>query len=89
MTDTESLAADLAATTRCGSMDHVTPRTRPRPTSEPVAVKLPPEVEARVRAGIEASERGDVLELTPQEAEHYYKTGELPERVTRWAASRG
>jgi hypothetical protein len=51
-------------------------------------VKLRPEVEARVRAGGEVSERGDVLELTPHEAEHYYETGELPERVARWAASR-
>jgi hypothetical protein len=46
-------------------------------------------VEDQVRAGIEASDRGDVMELTSEEAEHYYDTGELPERVERWAASRG
>jgi hypothetical protein len=61
------------------------PRTRPSP--EPVEAKLPPEVEADVRAGIEAAMRGETIALTREEAEHYYETGELPERVERWAAS--
>jgi len=43
-----------------------------------------------VRAGIEASERGDGLTLTAEEAERYFATGVLPERVTKWyRASRG
>ncbi len=49
--------------------------------------KLPPEVEADVRAGIEAAMRGETIALTREEAEHYYETGELPERGQRWAAS--
>jgi hypothetical protein len=44
---------------------------------------------ARARAGIEASERDEVVELTEEEAESYCETGVLPERVTKWAASRG
>jgi hypothetical protein len=62
--------------------------TRPRPT-EPVRAELPRDVEAQVRAGIEACERGETMALTAEEAERYYETGELPERVERWAASRG
>lgn len=56
---------------------------------QPPPAELPKDVEDQVRAGIEASDRGDVMELTPEEAEHYYDTGELPERVELWAASRG
>jgi hypothetical protein len=51
----------------------------------------------QLRAGLEAEARGDGLDLTPQEAEHYFDTGELPERVQhageawaeQWHASRG
>jgi hypothetical protein len=64
--------------------------SRPTPRlSQPPRAELPKDVEDQVRAGIEASDRGDVMELTSEEAEHYYDTGELPERVERWAASRG
>ncbi len=61
------------------------PRARPRP--EPVETKLPSDVEGDVRAGIEAALRGETITLTREEAERYYETGELPERVERWAAS--
>jgi hypothetical protein len=49
----------------------------------------PQDERARVLAGIEASERGEGIELTAEEAEHYYASGVLPERVTKWAGSRG
>jgi hypothetical protein len=62
------------------------PRARPR-IAEPVRADLPPDAEAQVRAGIEASLRDDAMALTADEAEHYYDTGELPERVERWAGS--
>jgi hypothetical protein len=61
-------------------------RSHPLPI-EPVQAELPPDVEAQLRAGIEACERGETMRLTAQEAEHYLETGELPERVERWAAS--
>jgi hypothetical protein len=63
------------------------PRTRQNGPA-PVACKLPAAVERLLREGIEASESDEAIALTPQEAEHYYATGELPERVERWAASR-
>ena len=50
---------------------------------------MSPEEERRVRAGINASEADDAMELTAEEAEAYYETGVLPDRVTTWAASRG
>jgi hypothetical protein len=59
------------------------PRARPKP----IEAALPPNVEAEVRAGLEACERGETLPLTREEAEHYYATGELPERAWHWAAS--
>lgn len=64
----------------------MTPRTRPR-IAEPATADLPADVEELVRAGIEASLRADAMELTAEEAEHYFDTGELPERVERWAGS--
>ena len=57
-------------------------------TPKPVEAELPRDVEAQVRAGIEASERGETMALTAAEAERYYETGQLPERIERWAASR-
>jgi hypothetical protein len=66
----------------------VAPRTRPQ--AKPVLGQFSPEDEhARVRAGIVASEKNEALELTAEEAENYYASGVLPERVTKWAASRG
>jgi hypothetical protein len=40
-----------------------------------------------VRARILKRERGETLPLTREEADHYYATGELPERAWHWAAS--
>jgi hypothetical protein len=42
-----------------------------------------------VRAGIEASERDESMALTTDEADAYYETGVLPERLKPWAASNG
>jgi len=50
-------------------------------------VKLSPDVEANVRAGVEQSERGEFADMTPDEVERYLETGELPEHVERWLDS--
>jgi hypothetical protein len=60
-------------------------------------VSSPEDVEDVLRAGLEATERGEGIDLTTDEAQHYYETGELPERVQQagvlwaesWRASRG
>jgi hypothetical protein len=54
------------------------PRTRPGLT-EPRQIELSPETEARVRAGVEAIERGETVVLTRAEVESWAETGELPE----------
>lgn len=46
------------------------------------------EDDRRIRGGVEASERGEGIELTERELTDYGKTGVLPERVRRWFASR-
>jgi hypothetical protein len=56
---------------------------------QPTADRLSPDDERRVGAGIEASERDEALALTTDEADAYYETGVLPDRVKTWAASRG
>jgi hypothetical protein len=63
----------------------VAPRTRPN--VQPVEAKLPPEVAADVRAGIEEAMRGEFVDLTAEETRRYIETGELPERVERWLDS--
>jgi hypothetical protein len=60
---------------------------RSRSALQPIVAKLPPEVAADVRAGAAAALRGETIALTREEADHYYETGELPERVERWAES--
>ena len=56
--------------------------------THPIApVKLSPDAEADVRAGVEQAIRGDFADLTPEESEHYLETGELPERVRHWLDS--
>ena len=68
----------------------MTPKNCPMAQPEqPIANRLSPEDERRVRAGIEASERDEALALTKDEADAYYETGVLPDRVMTWAASRG
>jgi hypothetical protein len=42
-----------------------------------------------VREGIEASERGDGIELTEDEVRAWAREGVLPERAERWFARRG
>jgi hypothetical protein len=37
---------------------------------------------------MEASERDEAMVLTTDEADAYYETGVLPDRVKTWAASR-
>jgi hypothetical protein len=59
-----------------------------RPLAPALEQPLPPEEERRVRAGISASEADEATALTAEEAEAYYATGVLPDRVTTWAASR-
>jgi hypothetical protein len=68
----------------------MTPKNRPLAQPEQsIADRLSPDEEQRVRAGIEASERDEAVALTKDEAEAYYETGVLPERVKTWAASHG
>jgi len=64
----------------------VAPRTRPVPCVLPWS-ELAPELQASIDAGVEAAERGDFADLTPEESERYLETGELPERVERWLDS--
>ncbi len=67
----------------------MTPKNRPMAQPEqPIEHRLSPNDERRVRAGIEASERDEAIALTTDEAEEYYETGVLPDRVKTWAASR-
>jgi hypothetical protein len=65
------------------------PVARRKPLSSRAAVYASePEEDERVREGVEASERGEGIELTERELTDYGKTGILPERVRRWFASR-
>jgi hypothetical protein len=41
-----------------------------------------------VREGLEQLARGETVELTDEEAEQYFQTGELPERVWQWLDER-
>jgi hypothetical protein len=76
----------------------VIPRTRAPAKPDPAGqVSLPEDLDDLLRAGAEAAERGEGNDLTSDEAQHYYESGELPERVQRegerwaqsWRASRG
>jgi hypothetical protein len=60
-----------------------------RPLAHALEQPLSPEEEKHVRAGINASEADDAAALTAEEAEVYYETGVLPDRVMTWAASHG
>lgn len=59
----------------------VSPRTRPQPVAK--WDELTPEARATLEAGADQAERGEFVDLTPDETEHYLRTGELPERVER------
>jgi hypothetical protein len=61
---------------------------RARPQLRNVAWdSLAPEARTTLNAGIEEAERAEFADLSPDETEHYLKTGELPERVERWLDS--
>jgi len=51
-------------------------------------VKLAPEEERRLLDAVEHAAGGETIALTPEETARYCETGELPERVERWTASR-
>jgi hypothetical protein len=63
----------------------VAPRTRRN--AQPVEARLPPDVAADVRAGIEEAMRGEFVDLSAEETRRYIETGELPERAERWLDS--
>jgi len=50
---------------------------------------LPPELATEARKSLAELDRGEAADLTPDDLEHWRKTGRLPERVMRWAPSRG
>jgi hypothetical protein len=52
-------------------------------------VKLAPDDERRLLEAVQHAADGESIALTPEETRAYCETGELPERVKRWAASRG
>jgi hypothetical protein len=75
----------------------VTPRSRAPAKADPGQASSPGDFEDLLRGGVESAECGEGIDLTSEEALHYYETGELPERVQRarerwaesWRASRG
>jgi hypothetical protein len=44
-------------------------------------------VHDRPKSAIKEAQRGEFVDLSPEENEHYLETGELPERVERWLDS--
>jgi hypothetical protein len=66
----------------------MTPRTRPTAAAACGRVKLSPEDERRLLDAVEHAAGGETLALTLEETARYCETGELPERVERWAAPR-
>ena len=59
------------------------PRARIQET-RPVVADLPAEVEAQVRACVEAADRGELVALTRAEVERWAATGQLPESLENW-----
>lgn len=49
---------------------------------------LPPEVTREALQSIAEHDRGESIELTPDEMERWHKTGHLPERALHWVTSR-
>jgi len=68
--------------------ESMAPRTRPTVAAANGQVKLAPEDERRLLAAVEHAARGETLALTAEETARYCETGELPERVACWTASR-
>jgi hypothetical protein len=59
----------------------------PRPRNE--FLRFPPDVTREALEAIAELDRGEGIELTPEELDHMCKTGQFPERIARWAESRG
>lgn len=49
---------------------------------------LPHDVTREALQSIAEHDRGESIELTPEELDQSCKTGEFPERIQRWIASR-
>jgi hypothetical protein len=58
-----------------------TPSTKPKPAPR---VRPHPDDEDDVREGFAEIERGEGIALTPEEAERWAETGDLPEHVKKW-----
>jgi hypothetical protein len=74
-------AAPDARRESCGTRRLVvTPRTRSQQAPLPPGyVRVSPELEARLRASLEESERNPGRALTPEELRRWAETGEWPE----------
>jgi hypothetical protein len=55
----------------------VAPRTKP----ENAAIRVSPDHEAKLREALAELERGEVVELTDEELQHWVKTGEWPDSL--------
>jgi hypothetical protein len=49
---------------------------------------LPPDVTREALESIAEHDRGESVELTPEEMDRWHKTSHLPERAQHWVASR-
>jgi hypothetical protein len=75
----------------------VSPPSRARAEAPPDAERLEAELHDMLQAAVESAERGEGLDLTADEAQAYFESGELPARVHEageawaavWRASRG
>jgi hypothetical protein len=54
------------------------PRVRPSQPAPPGRLVPHPRDEADVRAGLEEAERGEGVDLTPEQLQKWAETGELP-----------
>ena len=52
------------------------PRLTPTTSTQPKTAQLPRDVEEHVREALEACERGELIELTPEEIEQSCQTAE-------------
>jgi hypothetical protein len=75
----------------------VSPPAQAHTVASPDEDVVEAELHAMLPAGVEAAERGEGIDLTADEAQAYFETGELPARVheageawaAAWRASRG
>jgi hypothetical protein len=52
-----------------------------------VVCDLPPDVQEHILEGIDQAERGEFADLSPEEAQRYIQTGDLPPRLEHCVAS--